>query len=382
MLQSAAYTLDFNQFQPNSIDCYINSVRNLEAKMPSNRHFNRVDTFEIKSRIERKIGRAKSEKYFGLLTRFLSKKISKSEFDRLCIGTIGRENVHLHNLLLRSIIKNACLSKTPPPKATNAEGSLSVKVPNGYQRSCLQSLNKDFPQSPRKGRTPGLRDGKFKDRPSPLGPHGKNHSVTCEDLVPKILEQQSATELLSLGSRPLGSVEDGEEVDQAAASPSIYSRSPVTAPLGIPLNGKKVLRNSFTTGCYSEMCQNSGELPDTNSLRKRLEQKLEAEGLKISVDCANLLNNGLDIYMKRLIKPCLELAGSRSGQKHIDQGNRSSTLGNGMNGTWPIRYKQKSSGPISASLLDFRVATELNPQLLGEDWPTQLEKVCLCASED
>ncbi|KAK3221286.1 hypothetical protein Dsin_008311 [Dipteronia sinensis] len=331
--------------------------------MPSNRHSNRVDTYEIKSHIERKIGRAKSEKYFGLLTRFLSHKISKSEFDRLCIGTIGREN-------------------TPPPKATNVEGSLSVKVPNGYQTSCLQSLNKDFPQSPRKGRTPGLRDGKFKDRPSPLGPHGKNHSVTCEDLVPKIQEQQSATELLSLGSRPPGSVEDGEEVDQAAASPSIYSRSPVTAPLGIPLNGKKVLRNSFTTACYSEMCQNSGELPDTNSLRKRLEQKLEAEGLKVSVDCANLLNNGLDIYMKRLIKPCLELAGSRSGQKHIDQGNRSSIPGNGMNGTWPIRYKQKSSGPISASLLDFRVATELNPQLLGEDWPTQLEKVCLRASED
>ncbi|KAL5755065.1 hypothetical protein ACOSP7_023285 [Xanthoceras sorbifolium] len=348
--------------------------------MPIARHFNRMDTFEIKSHIEKKLGRAKSEKYFALLTRFLSHKISKSEFDRLCIGTIGRENVRLHNHLLRSIIKNACLSKTPPPKATNVEGSLSVKVPNGYQRSCLQSLSKDFPQSPRKGRTPGLRDGKFKDRPSPLGPHGKNHSITCEELVPKTQEQQSATELLSLGSRPPGSVEDGEEVDQAAASPSIYSRSPVRAPLGIPLNSKKVLRSSLTTACYSEICQNSGGLPDSSSLRKRLEQKLEVEGLKVSVDCANLLNSGLDIFMKRLIKPCLELAGSRSGQKHIDQGNCCSIPG--MNGTWPIRYKQRSNGPISASLLDFQIAMELNPQLLGEDWPTQLEKVCLRSSED
>ncbi|KAI8027253.1 5'-3' exoribonuclease 4 [Camellia lanceoleosa] len=77
--------------------------------------------------------------------------------------------------------------------------SLNVKVRNGYQRSNLQSLCRDvFPQSPRKGRTPNLRDRKFKDRPSSLGPHGKIHSVGCEDSVPKIQERQSATEMLSL----------------------------------------------------------------------------------------------------------------------------------------------------------------------------------------
>ena len=357
-------------------------VRSTETKMPS-RHFSRIDTLELKSQIERKLGRPKAEEYFDLLTRFFSLKISKSDFNKLCIDKIGRENVQLHNHLIRSITTNACLAKTPPARDNKVEGSFSVKVANGYQRSGVQSLCRDIPQSPRKGRTPTIRDRKFKDRPSPLGPHGKNHSIACEDSIVKIQEQQSATELLSLGSRPPGSVEDGEEVDQAAGSPSIYSRSPVRAPLGIPLNTKgtrKVLFNGSASAIFTETCQNSGELPDTNSLRRRLEQKLEIEGLKISVDCANLLNNGLDVYLKRLIKPCLELASSRSVHRHIDQ--RHSSPVPGFNGIWPVRYVQNQSEPRSVSMSEFRVAMELNPQILGEDWPTELEKVCLRASED
>ncbi|KAJ4714747.1 Transcriptional coactivator Hfi1/Transcriptional adapter 1 [Melia azedarach] len=322
--------------------------------MPADRHFTRLDTSEMKSHIERKLGQAKTEMYFNLLTRYLNLKISKPEFDKLCIGTIGRENVRLHNNLLRSIIKNACLAKTPPPKETKVEGPLGVKAGNGYQRSCLQSLCKDISSSSRKGMTSGIRDSKLKDRPSPLGPHGKSHSVVCEDSVPKIQDQQqqSATELLSLGSRPPGSVEEGEEVDQAADSPIICSWSLVKSPLGIPTNTEvtpKARRNSSAS--YAEACHKRGELPDTNSLRKRLERKLEVEGLKVSVDCANLLNNGLDVFMKRLIKPCLHLAESRSVHKDTDPRPRC----------------------FSASKLDFQVAVELNPRILGNDWPSQLE---------
>lgn len=346
------------------------------------RHFSRIDSLELKSQIERKLGRRKAEEYFDLLTKFLSLKISKSDFDKLCMDKIGRENVRLHNYLIRSVIRNAFLSKTHPLKEHEVEGSLSVKVANGYQRSGIQSLCKDIPQSPRKGRTPNIRDRKFRDRLSPLGPHGKNHSIACEDSIPKMQEQQSATELVSLGSRPPGSVEDGEEVDQAAGSPTIYSRSPVRAPLGIPLNTKgtrKVLCNGSASAFVTETCENSGELPDTSSLLKRLEQKLETEGLKVSVDCANLLNNGLDVCLKRLIKPCLELAGSRSVHEHIDQ--RHSRAIPGLRRTGPVIYVPKPSEPTFASMSDFRVAMELNPLILGEDWPTELEKVCLRASE-
>lgn len=351
--------------------------------MPASRQFSRVNNLELKSQIENKLGRPKAGVYFSLLTKYLSLKISKSEFNRLCIGTIGKENLHLHNQLIKSILRNASLSTTPPPKVSKDTGSLSVKVSNGHQRSSLQSLCRDIPQSPRKGRTPSLRDRKFRDRLSPLGPHGKSSNIICEDSTPKIQEQQSATELFSLGSRPPCSVEDGEEVEQAAGSPGIHSRSPLIAPLGILRNAKKrqklLFKESPSAVCF-DTCHNHGELPDTSSLMKRLEQKLEMEGLKISEDCASLLNSSLDVYLKRLIKPSLELASSRSGSKQMDQG-RSRALP-GLNGMFPMRYVGRPTRPSSASMLDFRVAMEMNPQILGEDWPTKLEKVCLHASED
>ncbi|EXB25092.1 hypothetical protein L484_005916 [Morus notabilis] len=342
--------------------------------MPASRQFSRINTLELKSQIENKLGRQKAEMYFSLLTKYLSLKISGTEFHKLC----GK-----HNKLVKSILKNASLSTTPPPKISKETGSLSIKVPNGFQRSGLQSLCRDFPQSPRKGRTPSLRDRKLRDRPSPLGPQGKSHCIPCEDSTPKIQEQHSASELLSLGSRPPCSDEDGEEVEQAAGSLFIHSRSPLTAPLGILEDIKKrrnLLSKRSASTDPSGTCNNNGELPDTSSLMKRLEPKLEMEGLKMSVDCANVLNNSLDVYLKRLIKPCLELAGSRSGTNHMDQGH--GRVMHGLNGTWPMRYVEKPSRSSPASMLDFRVAMETNPTVLGEEWPRKLEKICFYASED
>uniref|UniRef100_A0A2P2K2H7 Uncharacterized protein MANES_13G113200 n=1 Tax=Rhizophora mucronata TaxID=61149 RepID=A0A2P2K2H7_RHIMU len=350
--------------------------------MPGARHFSRIDTLEIKSQLEMKLGHVKAEKYFALLKKFLSHKISKLEFDRLCLGTIGRENVKLQNHFLRSIIRNACISKAPPPRDSKVEGSLSLKVPNEYQRSSLQSLFRDLPQSPCKGRAPNLCDHKFRDRPSPLGPHGKGHSISFKDPVPKN-QEQSATELLSLVSRPPGSVEDGEEVDQAAASPSICSRSPVRAPLGIPTNTKgarKVLLNHLASFYHKETCHVSGQLPDTCSLRERLERSLEVQGMNVSLDFASLLNGSLDVYLKRIIKPCLDLACSRSGQKYVGQEHSCSTPV--LNGMWPLRNVEKTNVSSAASILDFRVAMELNPSILGQEWPVQLEKVCLRESKE
>ncbi|KAM7516462.1 hypothetical protein LguiA_006045 [Lonicera macranthoides] len=360
-------------------------VQNSEIKMRVNRLYSRIDTAELKVQIERKLGRQKAEKYFNLLSKYLSLKLSKPEFNKLCIGLVGRENICLHNALIQAILKNASLSKTAPPKRSNIAGPLNVNVQNGYQRSSLQSLCRDvFPQSPKKGRTASFRERRFNDRTSPLG---KTHSVACENLAPKVQEQQSATELLSLGSRPpveVNSVEEGEEVEQAGFSPGIYSRSPVRAPLGISIHTKetrKMLRNGSDPAFHSQTCHNSSELPETSSLKIRLEQKLEMEDLKISTDCVSLLNNGLDVFLKRLIKPCLELAGSRSKHKHLSQVHYQAASGsNGMMS--PTRYVQKPHRSFSASMLDFRVAVESNPRLLGEDWPAQLEKICLHSVEE
>ncbi|KAI4327367.1 hypothetical protein L6164_019838 [Bauhinia variegata] len=347
--------------------------------MPATRYLLPIDTLEQKLQIERRLGSMKACKYFNLLTRFLSLKMSKSEFDKLCIATIGRDNVHLHNHFIRSILKKTCFSNTPSSRKGVVEGALSVKMPNGYHKANLQLLCKDFPQSPRRGRTPSFRDRRFRDRPSPLGPHGKNHVIACEDSAPKIHEQQSTTDLHSMGSRPPISVEDGEEVDQESGSPSIYCRSPVRAPLGLPTNikgARKVWCNNSASAAIANTCQNIGQLPDTNSLMKRLEQKLETEGFKISVDSANLLNNALDVYLKRLIKPCLDLVVSKSVDKF------SGPVQHGFNGLPVSRYVQKPRGSDPASISDFRAAVELNPVILGEDWAVQFEKICLLASEE
>jgi hypothetical protein len=114
------------------------------------------------------------------------------------------------------------------------------------------------------------------------------------------------------------------------------------------------------------------------------------------MDSASLLNSGLDAYLKRLVKSCIELINRERGcdystksnsqknhseSKHVNgflpghhfQGQSSNMI---LNGT----QEQRSHFPIS--LLDFKVAMELNPQELGEDWPLLLEKICTHPSEE
>ncbi|KAK6151164.1 hypothetical protein DH2020_016096 [Rehmannia glutinosa] len=312
---------------------------NLGVTMPGDRHCPRIDTIELKLHIERR-----------LVTDLANQSLISS-----VLGYWG-ERTSLHNGLIRAIIKNACSANAPPPKYEKRQSSLNVKMTNGYQSS-LQLLCRDvFPQSPRKGRTPTVRDRRSKDRPSPLGPNGKAHIVAGEDSVLKVQEQQSATEILSLGSRPPVEVtsEEGEEVEQIAISPGIHSRTPLKAPLGISLNSKgtrKVLSHGFSPLTDLDTCYNNTMLPDTSSLRKKLEQKLGMDGLNVSTYCVNLINNGVDVFLKRLLKPCLDLAASRSEC-------------------------------TSVSMTDFEVAMQSNPRVLGEDWPVLLEHVAFRASED
>ncbi|KAH6789921.1 hypothetical protein C2S53_008127 [Perilla frutescens var. hirtella] len=336
-------------------------------------NFTRVDTVELKDLIYRKIGHERAEKYFDQLKRFLSLKLSKVEFDKSCVQTIGRENVSLHNSLIRSIVQNACQARIPPRKARKVEG-LNVKVANGYQRNCLQSLYGDaFPQSPRKCRSPVSRDRKFRDRPSPLGPLCKSPSLTCEETVTRTQEQQSGTEWHSLCSRPpvgVVSVEDGEEVEQCAGSLNVRRWSPVTAPLGVSIGTRKDARCGYKDdNTRAESCENRGELPDTVSLRSRLQKKLAMEGVGISSECADVLNNGLDVFLKKMIEPCVSIASSKCRK----QSNKA--VISEFNGTL-------STQSTNVTMLDFRVAMESNPRLLGVDWPVQLEKICHYASEE
>uniref|UniRef100_A0A0D3D437 Uncharacterized protein n=1 Tax=Brassica oleracea var. oleracea TaxID=109376 RepID=A0A0D3D437_BRAOL len=196
-------------------------------------------------------------------------------------------NVPLHNRLLRSILKNATVTKSPPPRYL---------------------LGSPLPLSPQK-----CRSRKFRDRPSPPGPLGKPQSITTTN-------DESMSKLQRVPIE-FASVEEEEEVEQI-----VQRRIPLTAPLGVSITSK---RKSVCR--WGGTCQNSGKLPDTMTSKTVLEKKLEKEGMKL-MDSASVLNNGLDAFITRLIKPCLSLV-----------------------------QRQR------VSMLDLRAAMELNPRVLGED---------------
>ncbi|KAL1196488.1 hypothetical protein V5N11_023179 [Cardamine amara subsp. amara] len=300
----------------------------------SQHHVVRTDILELKAQIEKKIGRAKTESYLNLLSKFLSFKISKSDFDKLIIATVKRENISLHNALLKGIIKNVCISKTPPLINNGLEKKKKkIKQLNGVLETSFsfKSLCKDLPKSPRKGRT----QRRFKD-----GNVSKGKS--------------QITEVVSSSGRQQCLMEDGEEVDQLIRC---WRSQPIEAPFG--LNLRDVIKKQHRLGT----CSSSGEIPDSVSLKKKLEDGLGLmeEGLEVSIGFANLLNAGLNVFLKRLIKPCLEIAASRSASRG--------------------EVCSSSNGSSVSSLVDFQVAMELNPLILGEDWPAKLEKIRLVKPE-
>ncbi|XP_065850349.1 uncharacterized protein [Euphorbia lathyris] len=409
----------------------------------------RIDLVELKGRIVKKVGVERFKKYFYCLNRFLSQKLTKSDFDKSCFRLLGRENLPLHNQLIRSILKNAGQAKTAPPVndvgPTKSVVQLSKCSPareDGFEQSgsVLPNQNQNvsswsngvLPMSPRKVRS-GIRDRKARDRPSPLGPTGKVDSgshqlIGSEECGSKVItdngkmppcdyqrpvqhlqavaepseyeRDRSAAERPSKRARTQSKdqtvfVEDGEEVEQAKHLS--FSSRPLLAPLGIPLCSASVggarKAQPVATSSNSFSYYDSGELSDSETLRKRMEQIAALQGIGgVSMECANTLNNMLDIYLKRLIRSCVDLVGARSAhdprRSHV---HKQQVQGKAINGIWPTNHlhMQTNSGTAEVmheqrpriSLLDFKTAMELNPQQLGEDWPVLLEKICMQAFE-
>ncbi|KAJ8763721.1 hypothetical protein K2173_003503 [Erythroxylum novogranatense] len=411
-------------------------------------HSSRIDLTELKTQIFKKIGVERSSKYFYNLNRFLSHKLSKSDFDKSCYRLLGREDLSLHNELIRSILKNASQAKTAPPiHEAGPVKSVIQMSPNRedgheqgdpvvpiHNQSVPNWSNGVLPMSPRKARR-GARERKARDRPSPLGPNGKIDCVPHQSIVAKdsghtvimengemplcdyqrpIQQLQAHAEpsrnekegLLLRGSAKLTTdskdratfLEDEEEVEQV--NKLSFSRRSLLAPLGIPfcsasMGGARKAMPMTNNGCFISY-YDTGALSGTEILSKRMEQIAAEQGLGgVSLECANMLNNMLDVYLKRLIRSCVELVGARSSHnckklpihKHLAQGKA-------INGTWPSDHLhvQGSSGTAeltqeqrphcSISLLDFKVAMELNPQQLGEDWPLLLEKISMHTCKD
>ncbi|KAG1331903.1 hypothetical protein COCNU_02G018710 [Cocos nucifera] len=416
---------------------------------PPTQH-SRTNLGDLKSQIANRLGPERAQRYFSYLNRLLSQKLSKPEFNMLCLLTLGRENLPLHNQLIRSILKNACQAKIPPPvvhdKGTlKPVGAVAKKSPqidesfNSFPAAIppapIWSNGDILPSSPRKFRSI-IRDRKIKD-PSPLGPNGRAEIAAHQFSVPPDEDNvQENGDLNSCDSKRPWQHQQGGPAEQPAKRPrtesekpspldqdSVYSkglaevifidhredlehrddlnlaRGPLQAPLGIPFCPASVggARRSLllAAGGFSSS-YDCGELYHSEVLKKRMEKIAGAQGLGgVTMDCANLLNNGLDAYLKQLIKSCAELVGARKGHEPIKHlVCKQQPHGKPINGVWLRDHMQGQSiggrlesahglkNHSTVSLQDFRVAMELNPQQLGEDWPLLLEKICIRSCEE
>ncbi|XP_057767740.1 uncharacterized protein LOC130988015 [Salvia miltiorrhiza] len=383
-------------------------------------HHSRINLAELKAQLVKKLGPEGSKQYFYFLHRFLSLKVSKVEFNKLCLRIIGRENIPLHNHFIRSILRNACSAKTPPPanhkddvlrhlggKDISADGFLqNGSHANVAQASASPGLSNGgggmlLPLSPRKVRT-GIR------RRSALGPNGKasvvleNGDSNPPDMGRPLQQSGNENEILVPNAAKMSIVRRSPDVSAPSCSKDqtelvvrddgkeASARSPLRAPLGVPLCPDRALPLSSSRRCIGSY--NNGALLDSLTLRERMEQIALIQGLEgVSVDSANILNHGLDAYMKGLIRSCIELVGSRSGHESTtSKTNKPPGYMKLINGVKPGHQfhsgktmdvqEQRSHCPIS--LQDFRVAMELNPRKLGEDWPLLLEKICTHAFEE
>lgn len=377
----------------------------------------RANTHNLKIQVVKRVGAERAQRYFGYLSRLLSNKLSKPEFNKLCLLTLGRENLPLHNQLVKSILKNVLSDKAPSAPPDN--GHSVPGPPNG-----------DFlPPSPRKSR-PGVR--RIGDRPSPLGSNGgadvaphqplpprdaegaamENGGPTMYDLkrpmqhqVGGLAEQPAKRPQLShhgldtLRTKEVVVAKEREEAGQRGDFGALC------APLGIPFCSASMggTQRLFALSASSGFGGNyeDGELCHTEVLRRRMEAIAQIQGLSgVSLDCANILNTGLDVYLKGLIRSCRELVGARSGHEPVKQKQQQQPIYKQqaqmkpINGVWLGNHMhvQSGAGPsemlpeprnhYSMSLQDFRVAMELNPRQLGEDWPLLLEKICLSSFEE
>lgn len=362
----------------------------------------RIDLGELKSQLAKRLGPERARRYFSYLHQLLSLKLSKSEFNKLCFLTIGRENVPLHNQLIQSVIKNAYQAKTPPPlkKPLQREDGLKLSP-----HTVIWSNGETLPQSPRRRRSVTQR--------SKLGLNEKvdasileNGDLGYHDLKRRHEGQDSEqaeqpVKRNRLDNNGIDKVIFGEDGDFVKQKNDLkLSHGPLQAPLGIPFFQASVSREkrslppagSTSIGSFDSF-SDSGELCHTEDLRKRMERIAERQGLGgVTLESASLLNYGLDVYLKQLIKSSIELVRARVGpgtikepvpkQKAHDKPINGIWLDNSthMHSSSPLDLQERKCYLITPQ--DFTIAMKLNPWQLGEDAARWLEKICFHSFEE
>ncbi|XP_040378929.1 uncharacterized protein LOC102717977 [Oryza brachyantha] len=350
----------------------------------------RIDLREIKSNIIKRIGPGRANKYFQHLERFLSSKLNKNEFDKLCLVSLGRENLPLHNHLIRSILHNACRANGPPavdvPKltgdVTNSEHSLPLvwnngSVSNQHVRDNISlTLEQEGKTVVRENGVPNSSDLKRRQQVQ-NGEHAESRSKRShfEKVPPHFHEPPH--------SNDPSAISYGESL----GSENIHRiQGPVRAPLGIKFSpvsfGGIQKPSSVPSNDSSVSCYELGELCDTMPLSKRMEKIAEAAGLEgVSVECANLLNNGVDVFLKQLIGSCVQLVGTRSQLGKLNHASLKQQLSRKLiNGISLKNHVHGQgiivpAGPNSISIQDLKTVSELSPHLLGVNASFVHEKI-------
>ncbi|KAG0448781.1 hypothetical protein HPP92_027657 [Vanilla planifolia] len=267
----------------------------------------------------------------------------KAEFDKLCFLILGRENLQLHNQLIQSVIRNAFQSKTPPPlkRFLQREDGLKPAHPPALSNGDV------LPQSPRRRRS-GAQRSRLGICERADGALHENGNFVCHDLKSRQEAQHSGQAVQSLkrcqenvnGIEQPVAQEDGEYMVQR--DDLNFNRCSLQAPFGIPFfptsvgGAKRSLPSAGGVGiAMHRSFADDGELCHTENLRKRMEMIMESHNIgRVELGCANLLNNALDAYLKRLIKSAVDLVRTRVDHENLKQTFLRKAQGKPINGIW------------------------------------------------
>ncbi|KAG6418222.1 hypothetical protein SASPL_120423 [Salvia splendens] len=392
---------------------------------PPHQH-SRINLVELKTQIVKKLGPEGSNQYFYYLQKFLNLKLSKVDFDKLCLRVLGRENISLHNQLIRSILRNACCAKSLPPACHRNDASkhgMHVGIQeirsDGYQQNGSHIV-----KAPASG-SPGLSNGddilrfhqrkqdlvsvigEVGDRRSTLGPNGKTSfpplvAATTQPILENgdlklpgsgisVQEAEDERENMASHSAKLPAVRKSPDSPRGVHSKEqmelvgnhgrkeASSRSVLQAPLGVPLCtvsiGGACRALPSASSCRSIGTFDDNTLLDSHVLSDRVENIALAQGLKgVSVDCATSGHESTMNSSNKSPTPVKLDNGVKPGHQHQMPNGR--THPNQMLNNGADKYQMQEQKVLhKISLQEFRVAMELNPRQLGEDWPLLLEKI-------
>ena len=204
--------------------------------------------------------------------------------------------------------------------------------------------------------------------------------------------------------------DDDEEEDVIWVRP--YIKPPLGLPFCIPSTGgarmAPILRfpqgpitHSLLGDALDGDCSDNAALPDVETLRRRMQQGAVLEsGLGgCDADSVRVVRLGLEIYIQKILKAVVELTQSKrlsgtevtkekrvwahgvreggKGGEFVPQQRRANVIWAGSNQSADEETPPDDASSPTILPLDCYVAMDLNPTILGENFPILLERILL-----